>query len=44
MIPVELALEVTASSHTTYVRGVNIDGDRGVLLTGRDDSALVIEG
>jgi hypothetical protein len=33
-----------ATPYTTYVRGVIIDGDRGVLLTGRDDSALVIEG
>jgi WD40 repeat protein len=28
---------------TTYVRGVIIDGDRDVLLTGREDSALIIE-
>jgi hypothetical protein len=27
-----------------YVREVIVDGDRGVLLTGRDDSALIIEG
>ena len=33
-----------ATPYTTYVRGVIIDGDRGVLLTGRDDRALVIEG
>ena len=33
-----------ATPCTTYVRGVIIDGDRGVLLTGGDDSALVIEG
>ena len=33
-----------ATPYTTYVRGVIIDGDRGVLLTGGDDSALVIEG
>ena len=32
-----------ATPYSTYVRGVIIDGDRGVLLTGRDDSALVIE-
>ena len=32
-----------ATPYSTYVRGVLIDGDRGVLLTGRDDSALVIE-
>ena len=33
-----------ATPYTTYVRGAIIDGDRGVLLHGRDDSALVIEG
>jgi hypothetical protein len=33
-----------ATPDTTYVRGVIVDGDRGVLLTGRDDSALIIEG
>ena len=33
-----------ATPYSTYVRGVIIDGDRGVLLTGRDDSALIIEG
>jgi hypothetical protein len=33
-----------ATSYTTYVRGVIIDGDRGVLLTGSGDSALIIEG
>jgi hypothetical protein len=33
-----------ATPYSTYVRGVIIDGDRGVLLTGRDDSALTIEG
>jgi hypothetical protein len=33
-----------ATPYTTYVRGVIVDGDRGVLLTGRDDSAQVIEG
>jgi hypothetical protein len=33
-----------ATPYTTYVRGVIIDGDRGTLLTGRDDSALVTEG
>jgi hypothetical protein len=33
-----------ATPYTTYVRGVILDGDRGVLLTGRDDSALIIEG
>jgi hypothetical protein len=33
-----------ATPYTTYVRGVIVDGDRGVLLTGRDDSALVLEG
>jgi hypothetical protein len=33
-----------ATPFYTYVRGVIIDGDGGVLLTGRDDSALIIEG
>jgi hypothetical protein len=33
-----------ATPYSTYVRGVIVDGDRGVLLTGRDDSALTIEG
>jgi hypothetical protein len=33
-----------ATPYSTYVRGVIIDGDRGVLLTGRGDSSLVIEG
>ncbi|MBP1820588.1 hypothetical protein [Mycobacterium sp. OAE908] len=33
-----------ATPYTTYVRGVIVEGDRGVLLTGRGDSALVIEG
>ena len=33
-----------ATPYSTYVRGVIIDGDRGVLLTGSGDSALVIEG
>jgi hypothetical protein len=33
-----------ATPYTTYVRGVIVDGDRGVLLTGSGDSALVIEG
>ena len=51
MIPVELAPEVTVSlrgvcsaPYSTYVRGVIIEGDRGVLLTGSGDSAQVIEG
>ena len=30
--------------YSTYVRGVIVDGDRGVLLTGSGDSALVFEG
>jgi antitoxin component of MazEF toxin-antitoxin module len=44
-----LAEEVTngindgATPYTTYVRGVIVDGDRGALLIGRDDSALIIE-
>jgi len=33
-----------ATPYSTYVRGVIVDGDRGVLLTGRDDSALIIGG
>jgi hypothetical protein len=33
-----------ATPYSTDVRGVIIDGDRGALLTGRDDSALVTEG
>ena len=33
-----------ATPYSTYVRGVIIDGDGGVLLTGRDDSAVLIEG
>jgi hypothetical protein len=33
-----------ATPYTTYVRGVIIDGDRGVLLHGRDGGAQVIEG
>jgi hypothetical protein len=33
-----------ATPYSTYVRGVIIDSDRGLLLTGRDDSALIIEG
>jgi hypothetical protein len=33
-----------ATPYSTYVRGVVIDGDRGVLLTGRDHSAIVTEG
>jgi len=33
-----------ATPYTTYVRGVIIDGDRGVLLTGSGDSVLVFEG
>jgi hypothetical protein len=32
-----------ATPYSTYVRGVIIDGDRGVLLTGSGDSAVVIE-
>jgi hypothetical protein len=33
-----------ATPYTTYVRGVIVNGDRGVFLTGSGDSALVIEG
>ena len=47
---IELAEEVkneiwdSATPYSTYVRGVIVDGDRGVLLTGRDERALSIEG
>jgi len=47
---IELAEEVkneiydSATPYSIYVRGVIVDGDRGVLLTGRDDSALINEG
>ena len=34
----------SATPYTTYVRGVIVDADRGVLLTGSGDSAQVIEG
>jgi len=44
LIPVDFAPAVTASPYSTYVRGVIIEGDRGVLLTGSGDSAQVIEG
>ena len=44
MIPAEQIKNEIFDGATTYVRGVIIDGDRGVLLHGRDDSALVIEG
>jgi hypothetical protein len=30
--------------YSTYVRGVIVDGDRGVLLIGSGGSAVVIEG
>ncbi len=49
MIPIELAEETKndvfdgATPYSTYVRGVIVDGDRGV-LTGTGDSALIIEG
>ncbi|MGZ5365458.1 MAG: hypothetical protein ACXWZR_17620 [Mycobacterium sp.] len=33
-----------ATPYSTYLRGVIIDGDGGILLTGRDDSALIVEG
>lgn len=33
-----------ATPYSTYLRGVIIDGDRGILLTGRDDNALITEG
>ena len=34
----------TDAPYSTYVRRVIIDRDRGVMLTGRTDSALLIEG
>ena len=33
-----------ATSYSTYVRGVIVDGDRGELLIGSVGSAVVIEG
>ncbi len=33
-----------ATPYSTYVRGVIIHGNGGVLLTGHDDSAMIIEG
>lgn len=33
-----------ATPYSTYVRGVIIEGDGGVLLTGKDNCALIIEG
>jgi hypothetical protein len=33
-----------ATPYSTYVRGVIVDGDRGVLLHGRNDSAVIVEG
>ncbi|WP_156752347.1 hypothetical protein [Mycobacterium sp. ACS1612] len=33
-----------ATPSTSYVRGVIVEGDRGVLLTGRGDTAMLIEG
>jgi hypothetical protein len=33
-----------ATPYWTYVRGVIIDGAGGTLLTGKDNSALIIEG
>jgi hypothetical protein len=33
-----------ATPYSTYVRGVIVDGDRGVLLTGSGGSAVIIEG
>jgi hypothetical protein len=33
-----------ATPSTSYVRGVIVEGDRGVLLTGRGDTAVLIEG
>ena len=45
-----LAEEVTteiydgATPYSTFLRGVVVDGDGGVVLTGRDGSALITEG
>ncbi|WP_319455437.1 MULTISPECIES: hypothetical protein [unclassified Mycobacterium] len=33
-----------ATPYTTYLRGVVVDGDRGMLLTGSGDRAVVVEG
>ena len=33
-----------ATPYSTYVRGVIIDGEGGVVLNGRDDSATLTEG
>jgi hypothetical protein len=33
-----------ATPRSSYVRGVIVDGDRGVLLSGGGDSALVVDG
>ncbi|MFG1929571.1 hypothetical protein ACGFK1_02800 [Mycobacterium sp. NPDC048908] len=33
-----------ATPYTTYVRGVIVDDESDVVLTGRGDSAMVIEG
>jgi hypothetical protein len=43
LISVELVPEVV-TPNSTFVRGVIIDGDRGMLLTGSGGSAVVIEG
>jgi hypothetical protein len=43
LISVELVPEVV-TPYSTVVRGVIVDGDRGVLLTGSGGSAVVIEG
>lgn len=51
MITVELAPKILkneifdgATPYSTYVRGVIIDDDGGVLLTGHDGNAVIIEG
>lgn len=33
-----------ATPYSTYVRGVVVDGDHGVLLTGSGDTAPIVEG
>lgn len=40
----ETELSYRYQPYSTYVRGVIVDGCRDVLLTGRDDSALIIAG
>jgi hypothetical protein len=44
MVSEDLGQGETETSYSTYVRGVIVDGYRGVLLTGSGGSAVVIEG